>query len=450
MRQFSAMKRIIDHYLGEWKHRADRKALLLRGARQVGKTYAVRTLGEKFDELVEINLELNPEYGEVFRPNLDPDRILRELRLMTGKRLVPGSSLLFIDEIQQQPLAISALRYFYEKVPELHVVAAGSLLEFAIEEVGLPVGRVASLHMYPMSFLEFLAARGEKPLVELLIDASPSLSISDPVHERLLRLVGEYLALGGLPEVIGTWIKHEDWNRCGEVLNMIVTAYRQDFAKYAKRHQIKYVDLVFNEVPSMTGRKFKFNALPGTWKARELSPALDLLCKASVVHKVTHSSGNAVPLKAESDPNRFKALFLDVGLAQRVLGSDSKPWLLNPTSTIGNAGAVTEAFVGQELLSYSQPWAKEELYYWHREARASNAEVDYLLPMGGAVIPIEVKSGSTGRLLSLRAFLNEKRGRTPYGIRICGQSSSIHEDLHSYAIYAVPHVMRHQVPRDWF
>jgi uncharacterized protein len=444
------MKRIIDHYLGEWKQRPDRKALLLRGARQVGKTYAVRELGKKFDELVEINLELNPEYGEVFRSNLDPNRILRELRLMTGKRLAPGSSLLFIDEIQQQPLAITALRYFHEKTPEIHVIAAGSLLEFAIEEVGLPVGRVASLHMYPMSFLEFLVAHSAQSLAEHLIDTSSSLSISDPVHERLLRLVGEFLVLGGLPEVIETWIKHEDLNRCGEVLDMIVTAYRQDFAKYAKRHQIKYVDLVFNEVPSMTGRKFKYDALPGTWKARELSPALDLLCKASVVHRVTHSSGNAIPLKAESDPNRFKALFLDVGLAQRIMGADVKPWLLNPTVAIGNAGAATEAFVGQELLAYSQPWAKEELYYWHREARASNAEVDYLLPMEGAVIPIEVKSGATGRLLSLRAFLDEKRGKIPYGIRFCGQSSSIHEDLHSYAIYAVPHVLRRQIPRDWF
>jgi len=444
------MKRIIDHYLGEWKQRPDRKALLLRGARQVGKTYAVRELGKKFDELVEINLELNPEYGEVFSSNLDPNRILRELRLMTGKRLAPGSSLLFIDEIQQQPLAITALRYFHEKTPQIHVIAAGSLLEFAIEEVGLPVGRVASLHMYPMSFLEFLVARGAQSLAEHLIDTSSSLSISDPVHERLLRLAGEYLVLGGLPEVIETWIKYEDLNRCGEVLDMIVTAYRQDFAKYAKRHQIKYVDLVFNEVPSMTGRKFKYDALPGTWKARELSPALDLLCKASVVHRVTHSSGNAIPLKAESDPNRFKALFLDVGLAQRIMGADVKPWLLNPPVAIGNAGAAAEAFVGQELLAYSQPWAKEELYYWHREARASNAEVDYLLPMEGSVIPIEVKSGATGRLLSLRAFLNEKRGKIPYGIRFCGQSSSIHEDLHSYAIYAVPHVLRRQIPRDWF
>jgi predicted AAA+ superfamily ATPase len=132
------------------------------------------------------------------------------------------------------------------------------------------------------------------------------------------------------------------------------------------------------------------------------------------------------------------------------MGADVKPWFMNPAEAIRNAGATVEAFVGQELLAYSQPWSKQELYYWHREARASNAEVDYLLPLGSVVIPIEVKSGATGRLLSLRAFLNEKQGRTPYGIRFCGQPGSIHEDLHSYAIYAIPHVLRQQIPRDWF
>ena len=443
------MNRIIDSYLRDWKGQADRKALLLRGARQVGKTYAVRVLGTAFDELVEINLERNAEFAELFRGNLDPHRIIRDLRLMTGKRLVPGSSLLFIDEIQQEPQAVTALRYLHESMPELHVIAAGSLLEFALDQVGLPVGRVASLHMYPMSFLEYLVARGDRPLAERLLDDETLDSIGLPIHERLLRLAGEFLVLGGLPEVVETWNKYENLERCGQILDVLVAAYRQDFAKYAKRHQVKYVDLVFNEVPAMTGRKFKFDALPGTWKARELAPALDLLCKASVVHKITHSSGNGLPLKAESDPRRFKALFFDVGLGQRVMGADVRPWLLDPAAAIRNAGAAAEAFVGQELLAYSRPWNREELHYWHREARASNAEVDYLLPFDGTAIPVEVKSGATGRLLSLRGFLEEKRGRSSYGIRFCGQPCSTHENLHSYGIYAVPHVLRRQIPRPW-
>ena len=444
------MNRLIDHYLQQWKNNSRRKALLVRGARQVGKTYSVRRLGESFEELVEINLELNPEYAEVFRLNLDPQRILRELRLMTGKRLVPGSSLLFIDEIQQQPAAVTALRYFYEKIPELHVVAAGSLLEFALEQVGIPVGRVASLHMYPVSFLEFLVARGKNSMVELMLDEKYILSISDPIHDLLLRLVGEYLVLGGLPEVLQAWIDDEDLDRCGEVLDVITAGCRQDFTKYSKRHQIKYVDLVFNEVAALTGKKFKYNALAGAWKARELSPALDLLCKASVIHKVTHSSGNGIPLKAESDPSRFKTLMMDVGLSQRTMGGDIKPWLLNPSEAINNSGPVTESFVGQELLAYSNPWVREELFYWHREARASNAEVDYVIAIGNAVIPVEVKAGATGTLRSLRMFLDTKRSTTPYGIRFSGPKSSIYEDLRSYSLYAIPHVLRENIPLDWF
>lgn len=444
------MNRIIDSYLRDWKGQPDRKALLLRGARQVGKTYAVRALGASFGELVEINLERNAEYAEVFRKNLDPHRILRDLRLLTGKRLAPGSSLLFIDEIQQEPLAVTALRYLHESIPDLHLIAAGSLLEFALDQVGMPVGRVASLHMYPMSFLEYVVARGDRPMAERLLDDEPLDTLGAPVHERLLHLAGEFLVLGGLPEAVATWIAHEDLERCGQVLDVLVAAYRQDFAKYAKRHQIKYVDLVFNEVPAMTGRKFKYESLPGAWKARELAPALDLLCKASVAHKVTHASGNGLPLKAESDPRRFKALFFDVGLGQRVMGADVRPWLLNPAAAINNAGSVAEAFVGQELLAYGRPWSREELHYWHREARASNAEVDYLLPLDGAVIPVEVKSGATGRLLSLRAFLEEKRGRSPYGIRVSGQPCSVHKDLHSFTLYAVPHILRRQIPRYWF
>lgn len=442
------MKRLIDHHLRAWRESPRRKALLIRGARQVGKTYSVRALGRAFDELVEINLEMNPEYAEVFRLNLDPERILRELRLMTGKRLVPGVSLLFIDEIQQHPRAVTALRYFYEEMPGMHVVAAGSLLEFALEQVGMPVGRVASLHMYPMSFLEFLAARGKAAMAEALLD-DIALTSSEPIHERLVRLLGEYLVVGGLPEAVEAWVETRDPARCGDILDVIVAAYRQDFAKYAKRHQVKYVDLVFNEVPALIGRKFKYAALPGAWKARELAPALDLLCKASVVHTVTHSSGNGIPLKAESDRRRFKTVFLDVGLAHRIMGADVRPWLLQPAASIVNAGGATESFVGQELLAYSQPWGKTELHYWHREARSSNAEVDYLLALDNAVVPVEVKSGATGRLRSLHAFLAEKSGRTPYGIRFCGSPYSLHDQLHSYPLYAVAHVMRQLVSRGW-
>lgn len=440
------MKRIIDHYLQEWKQLDDHKSLLIRGARQVGKTYSVRNLGQSFEELVEINFEKNPEYADIFQPNLDPQRILRDLRLVTGKRIIPGHSLLFFDEIQQYPSIITALRYLYEEIPELHVVAAGSLLEFAQESVGISVGRVASLYMYPMSFLEYLVACDRKDMADYLLNTS-FLPANKAVHDQLLSLTGEYLVIGGLPEVIRTWINSKELEQCSRTLDIIITAYRQDFAKYSKRQQIKYVDLLFNEVPALTGRKFKYSALPGTWKARELAPALELLRKASIVHKIYHSSGNNPPLKAESNPDRFKPLFFDIGLSQRILGADVTPWLLNPGTNINNSGTVAESFIGQELTAYSNPWTQANLYYWHREARSSNAEVDYLLPVDGRIIPVEVKAGTTGSMRSMKVFLQEKG--VLYGIRFCGNPSSQHENLHSYAIYSAASLLNKQIPRSW-
>lgn len=420
----------------------------MRGARQVGKTYSIRMLGSTFEEFVEINLEMRPDIAKVFEYNLDPERILRELRLLTGQRLMPGKSLLFFDEAQQYPQVINALRYFHEQFPDLHVIAAGSLLEFALEQIGLPVGRVASLYMYPMSFLEFLAARDQTALVHFLLSADELNDVSETIHEKLMRVLGEYLVIGGLPEVVKLWADNQSLVQCQDMLNVIVSGYRQDFLKYAKRHQIKYVDLVFNEVPMLLGRKFKYGALSGDWKIRELSPALELLCKAAVVHRVVHSSGNATPLKAESNPKQFKTLFLDIGLAQRVMAADVRPWLLDPTTSISNVGAVTEAFVGQELLAYASPKTTCELFYWHRESRSSNAEVDYLLPLDGAILPVEVKAGSTGSLRSLNRFLDEKP-HTPHGLRFWGARPAIDPSLHSYPLYAIAHLLHRQIPTDW-
>ena len=442
------MKRIIDQHLQDWKLHANRKALLVRGARQVGKTYAIRKLGDSFDEFVEINLEMRPDIAKVFEYNLDPERILRELRLLTGKQLVAEKTLLFFDEIQEFPRAVNALRYFQEMHPDLHVVSAGSLMEFTLEEIGLPVGRVSSLHMYPMSFLEFLAARDKSALVEFLLSTEQLQDIGEAVHEQLLRLLGEYLLVGGLPEVVKQWSESQDPVECGNLLDVIVSGYRQDFQKYAKKHQVKYVDLLFSEIPMLIGRRFKYTSISGSWKARELSPALELLRKAAVVHKVNHSSGNALPLKAESKPEQFKLLFLDIGLAQRVMSADILPWLIDPNSASSKVGAITESFVGQELLAYSNPKTAHDLFYWHREARSSNAEVDYLIADNESILPVEVKAGSTGSLRSLHRFIEEKP-QTPFSLRFWGSRPTISNQLHSFPLYAVGHVLRRSIPDGW-
>ena len=436
------MKRLIDNHLQKWKKDPSRKALLLRGARQVGKTYSCRKLGHSFEKYVEINFEINPKVTEIFDRDLDPQRIIRDLGLLLDVNIIPGKTLLFFDEIQEAPKAIKSLRYFYELLPELHVIAAGSLIDFVLENTGVPVGRVASFYMYPMSFLEFVANSDNQAIVELIMNHDKKEPLSNPIHYKLLTLLGEYLAVGGMPEIVLEWINRKDLKKCAEIQTLLIDAYRQDFSKYSKIFQVKYLDLIFDEIPRWLGRKFQFSKMPGNWRKRELAPAFNLLKKASVAHEVTHTPANGLPLGGEANPNRFKVIFLDIGLSQAILGLDLAEWILQPKAAIINRGAIAEAFVGQEILAYSSPQRRGSLYYWHREAHASNAEIDFLLSPGQNIIPIEVKSGATGTLRSLHLFLKEKSSVSPHGIRLSGHNFSVYKKIHSYPLYGVANLFR--------
>ena len=199
--------RIIDLHLRKWKDDKYRKPLLLRGTRQVGKTYAVRKLGKSFEHFVEINFEQLKEAVKVFEKDLVPERIIRSLSLIAKAPIVPGKTLLFLDEVQEAPQAILALRYFYEEMPDLHVVAAGSLLEFAVEKVGVPVGRISMLYMYPMSFMEYLVATGEGLVVKEILEHPIGEEMGDPIHAAILDKLGEYLSIGGMPEAVTRWVE---------------------------------------------------------------------------------------------------------------------------------------------------------------------------------------------------------------------------------------------------
>jgi uncharacterized protein len=439
------MKRLIDYHLLDWKDDKHRKPLLLRGARQVGKTHAVQELGRSsFPTFVEVNLELFKEAHVIFEKDLHPERIVRDLSLITHQHIIPGQTLLFLDEIQAVPQALLALRYFYELMPELHVIAAGSLLDFAIEKVGIPVGRVQSLYMYPLSFMEFLAATGNTLIIEEILSRTVEKPMSDAVHNKLIMLLGEYLALGGMPEVIAYWQEEKDALRSAKVHQTLLNTYRQDFGKYARKLQIKYVELMFDQVPVQLGRKFKYSSIEGDYRKRELSPALDLLVTAGIVHKVFYSSGQGIPLGAQVDPQDYKAIFLDVGLTQAILDLDIAAWFLQPSVEFINKGALAEAFVGQELLAYSDPIKRDNLYYWHRETRASQAEIDYLIQQEQRqVIPVEVKSGMGSTLKSLHLFL-ETHASCPYGIRLSTQNYSRYEKIYSYPLYALAQLIGSQ------
>lgn len=431
------MKRLIDHALAGWRADTGRKALLVRGARQVGKTFAIRQFARGFGNSVEVNFEKQPAIASLFEADLDPRRILRDLQLATGLLVEPGKTLLFLDEIQAAPRALTALRYFQEDLPDLHVVAAGSLIEFSVAEVGIPVGRVASLYMHPMSFLEFLAAKGRTAAVAELAGRSAEAPLAGGVHSELLRSMGEYLAVGGMPEAVAEWIRHQDLRKCVAVQRRLADTYRQDFGKYSRRAQVKYVELVFQESPRFLGQKFTFARLSGSRRRRDLQPAVDLLTKAGVVTPVVQTAANGLPLGAQSDPNRFKLLFLDVGLAEAMLGFDGAAWILDPEQTVVNAGPLAEAFVGQELLAYASPHVAPALHYWHREAAASSAEVDYCVADGPRIVPIEVKRGAGGALKSLRLFLEGRPQLSPRGVRFSTHNFSTVGDLASYPLYAV-------------
>jgi predicted AAA+ superfamily ATPase len=435
------MKRFVDYYLTKWKNSSSRKPLLLRGARQVGKTYAVRQLGSTFATFIEINFELTPEMKDIFIKDLEPERIIRAFELVLKITIVPGQTLLFFDEIQGAPNVLTSLRYFYEKLPELHVIAAGSLLDFTIQSVGIPVGRVQSLYMYTMSFFEFLCACGYHMLAQEIMPGKMVQPLEDIVHRKLLTLFGHYCAIGGMPEVVLSWKNKQDLEECFEIFHTLIDTYQQDFGKYAQKFQLKYVALLFDAIPRFVGTKFKYSAVEGEYRKRDLVPCFDLLVTAGVAHTVVRSAGNGVPLGAEADLENFKALFLDSALGQTLLGFDVKAWFLNPEQEFVNKGSMIEALIGQEFLAYSRPIHKEQLFYWCRNVPGSEAEIDYLIAVEGKVIPVEVKSGVGSTLKSMHMFLDSHQ-QSPFGIRFSVQNYSVHGKIYSYPLYAVSTVIK--------
>ena len=302
----------------------------MRGARQVGKTYAVRELGKRFTHFVEINFEKHPEFIEIFEKNLDPARIINILVAMTNQVIIPEKTLLFFDEIQFCPKAITALRYFYKEMPELHVIGAGSLLDFAIEKIGVPVGRIQYCYVYPLSFMEYLASLGNKSLFEMILSHQAQQPLDEIFHSKLFELLGQYMLLGGMPEIIAESLKQDNLSTVYRLQHSIIDAYRDDFPKYAKKLQIKYVEALFNQMPHFLGQSFKFSHIQGNYQKRELEPALNLLEKAGIVHKVYRTAGNGISLGAEANLEKFKVIFLDVALNQAMLGNNLSMWLLNP------------------------------------------------------------------------------------------------------------------------
>lgn len=408
----------------------------------MGKSWLAKELGSQFDNFVELNFEKNLDICNFFQSNLDPRIIIKNLSNFLRVNIQPGKTLLFLDEVQECPRAIMSLRYFYEDLPELHVIAAGSLLEFQLENISVPVGRLNIMYVYPLSFSEYLTACGMENLREMLME-NLGAALPEPIHKQLIREVANYSLVGGMPEAVADYLEFGEFDRCKTVQTGLIETYRTDFKKYAKKYQVKYVSMVFDSVPLLLGNKFKYAHVSRDIKSRELSEALDLLEKAGIVYRIYHSSSNGIPLKAESDIKKFKVLFFDIGLAQRLLKIDHRPLMLDPDITQVNNGAIAELLAGLELIAYQDSRERAELFYWHRESKSSNAEVDYVTTLGSDVVPVEVKSGSYGSMKSLRVFLDIKN--RDLGIKISEANFSMFEDVRSIPFYGIESLVRGDV-----
>ena len=404
------MKRFIENELLNWKESSRRKPLIVRGARQVGKTYSINKFGKKFfNNLVIVDLEKNRDLHIIFSGNLDARKILAELEIFLNVKITPGSTLLFLDEIQSCPRAIMSLRYFYEQMPELHVIAAGSLLDFAMFEISFPVGRVQFLDMFPLNFAEFLMAICRDEAAKIIM--SEPQSVSPPIHKLLLDELKIYCFIGGMPESVKTYSGSRSLKESFLIHRELCSSFRHDFSKYAPRADPHCLNAVLTGIARYVGQQIIYTRLAEGFTHPTIKKAFDTLCMARVAAKVPCASPSGLPLGASSNLRKFKATMVDIGIWQYLCGINVEKEYQKSDLLSIYQGAMAEQFVGQEIMSSQN----SELYYWARQARNSTAEVDFLTVIGGDIVPIEIKSGAAGRLRSLHLLL-KSYPNCPYGI----------------------------------
>ena len=406
------MKRTAEQSLGNWYRGRNRHPLVIRGARQVGKSTLVKDFAAREGLVLnELNLYRHLDLTPTFR-TLDPKRICREISDTLSRDVTKPGQLLFLDEIQAIPEAIDALRYFFEEMPELPVVSAGSLLEFALAKHGfsMPVGRVQYMFMGPVTLREFVAAQ-DSHLAGLLDPAAIREGLSDVAHGRLLEQMRRFLLVGGMPEAAQCWIDTGDMTQVMDVHRRILDTYVDDFAKYADGADLALMQRILMTVPSHVGEKVKFVNYSREHKAAKVSSVIDLFVKARIICPVVHSDAGGIPLGAEERPSVKKLLFLDIGLMNRANGLFWRDIAGLDDVALVNEGKIAEQFVGQHLFFRGGDFENPRLNYWLREGATGNAEVDYVVENGTEVLPIEVKAGASGSLKALRQMILEKRLR---------------------------------------
>ncbi len=429
------MKRRYYDDLGAWYASKHRKPLLLRGARQVGKSTLVRNFASLQNlDLVEINLEKTSLTSP--KKSLELEKIIPEIEFLTRKKIGP-QSLLFIDEIQEEPKLITGLRFFKEERPEIPVIAAGSLLEFALSEneISFPVGRISSGYISPICFTEFLMGLGEDRLLKYL---GEPLKIPAFAHEALLERYRQFLFVGGMPEAGQVFIETKDYRQVREIQRSIIGTYRDDFQKYSTRSELSRVKMVFDTLPRICGKKVKYSEINPDEKSRDLKRAIELLKFSRVVQPAIHSNGTGTPLSAYEDDSIYKLYFVDVGLLGAMLNTQ---WADISKKDFSYRGFLAEQFVAQHLSYNSEFSRPPELFYWLKDKKSNKAEVDFLTTLDDQVIPVEVKAGAGGQKKSLIVYMATHK-KSMLAVHFSETPFSVQEFQHSIQLGS-EHVKSH-------
>lgn len=428
--------RKIDLALTEWKNDPRHKPLLLRGARQTGKTSAVRHLGQSFEHYIEINFEENKSIGRVFGENLDIPKIISEIEYQFGTPILPGKTLIFLDEIQECPRAISALRYFYEKAQPIHVVAAGSLLEFVFEELSdFGVGRIRNLFVYPLSFAEFVTAIGDSFTIERTSAAAASGSIPDIAHRKMLDYLKSFLIVGGMPAAVSKYAETKSYLAAQREQDDILVSLKEDFGKYKTRLDPAVIRRTLTLIAEQSCRKFTYSDPEGGIKYKQSKTATELLERAKIVIRTECTHATGFPLGGDINPKNNKFMLFDTGLYLRECGLASADWITDQPEQFVNRGRLAEMLVGLELKKSGSPLDDNSLYYWHREAKRASAEVDYIVQRGDKIVPLEVKSGTSHNAASYDILMRERGFEI--GIKTSSDNLSFSGGTHIIPLYLV-------------
>ena len=404
--------RTILKFLEEWKNKPNRKPLVLRGARQVGKTTAVELFTDQFDNYIYLNLDLKKD-RDIFSESLSIQELFQAILVLKNVSLKPGTTLIFIDEIQNSAVAVKMLRYFYEELQDLFVIAAGSLFEIMLERsnISFPVGRVEFLYMYPLTFEEFLRAKGEKQL----LDIYHIVPLKQFAHAKLLNVFHQYTLIGGMPEIIQKYIEDEDITALATTYESLLASYIGDSEKYADNSTMRNIlRHCIESIPFEAGKRIKFQGFGNSnYRSREVGEALRMIERAMLIYLIYPSTSTQIPIQADYKKSP-KLQFIDTGLLNYFVGLQPNFFRYDDLHAFYR-GLIAEHVVRQELMAQNM-YDNKKVIFWVREQKQATAEVDIVLQYQDLVIPVEVKSGKTGALRSLHQFINQSNH--PFAIRL--------------------------------